>query len=150
MDAILDPGAFSDQERAAAQELPATSRLRIGDPDRKQIHAQQLRELAGINGIRLRAGLPNQLDMKGMGHSHGVLVLGQPRREPLPIERRLGADGDRRRELRQPREHRLDGRRQLTHFRNDLAGGIERAGGDVALMEIEANERHERLPRRLR
>src|ERR1035437_2104464 len=54
------------------------------------------------------------------------------------------------RQCAEPRVHGLDRRRQLPDLREDLTGGIKGTGGVVALMEIEANERHGCLPHRLR
>lgn len=54
------------------------------------------------------------------------------------------------RDVQKTRAHGLDRCRQLTDLGDDPPGVIEGAAGDVALMEIESDERHERLPQRLR
>ena len=89
-------------------------------------------------------------DVKGVGAANGVIVLRELGGQPLPGQRRFEPDRHRARHCAKPRDHGLDCRRQLPDLRDDLTGGIEGTGGDLALMDIEAKERHGRLPHRLR
>ena len=57
-----------------------------------RIAPQQLGKFARIARIGLRARLPNELDVKGMGNTDVVLVLSESGGKPLPIQRGLEAD----------------------------------------------------------
>src|SRR5260221_2878362 len=93
MNPILEPGALTNEKRATAKTLATAPRLDIGNPDRREeIHAEQLRKCARIAWIGLGAGLPNQLDVKGVGDVHRMALLGEARRQPLPVQRRLKPD----------------------------------------------------------
>lgn len=49
VDAILESGAFTHEERATAEQLPARAGLEIRNPDRgKEINAEELGQLARI------------------------------------------------------------------------------------------------------
>ena len=79
VDGILQTRALAHEERAPAQQLPATACLEIRNPDRrKELHAEQFGQLAGINRIGLRARLPDDLHMEGMCHTRAVAMLGEP------------------------------------------------------------------------
>ena len=73
MDAILETGALPHEEGAAPEKLPAFSRGGVRQPDgRKQVHAQELRELPRIDRICFRARLPDELHVEGVGDADDV------------------------------------------------------------------------------
>ncbi len=90
MNAILYLCALPHQERATVKKLPATARVRIRNPDRgKEIYAQQFRELSCIDGVGLRAGLPDKLHLTSVSHAYGV----SGRLEPITSSAPGGIEG---------------------------------------------------------
>lgn len=94
--------------------------------------------------------MPDELDVERVRHADRVLSLGQSGGQPLPIERRFHANRHGARQRGKPGEHRLERGRELPDLREDRPRRIECAARDVALVEIESDDRHERLPQRLR
>ena len=151
MHAIREARALAHEEGASTKELAPPARIEIWNPDRgEEIHAQQLSQFARVDKINLGARLPNARDVKGVGAANGVIVLRELGGQLLPVQRRFEPYRHRARHSAKPRVHGLDRRRQSPDLRDDLTGGIAGTGGEVARMEIESNERHGRLPHRLR
>ncbi len=97
MDAVLDLRALAHEESATVEQLAAPARRGVRNPDRgEQIGAEQFRELAGVDGVRLGACLPDELDLARVGDAHGVALGIELVMEPLPVE----AGEDRRRASR--------------------------------------------------
>ena len=93
VDAILDPGPLTDEERPPVEQLSPPARVEVRHPNRRQqIAAKQFAEFPGIDDVRLRSCLPNQFDLIGIGDVRGVPRLLQPRYEPFPLE--CGFHGD--------------------------------------------------------
>jgi hypothetical protein len=87
MDAILDLCRLSHEKRATMEELPATASVSIGDPYRREeIHPQELGKLSRIDGVGLRASLPDQLNLSGICNPSSVSQRFELIVKPLPVE----------------------------------------------------------------
>ena len=150
-DAVLESGAFADEQGAAAQELTPLTSVGIREPDRrKQIDPEEFGEFARVDRIGLGPRLPNELHVKRVGDACRVPMLRKPSGQPLPVQRRFPPDRHRPWERAEPPKHGLERRGELAYLGDDLTSVIEGARGDVALVKIESDERHDCLPHRLR
>ena len=69
---------------------------RVRDPDgREKVHASELGQLAGVDGVGLRAGLPDELDLVRMGDDDTVAEGRELALQPMPVERCLECEGQR-------------------------------------------------------
>jgi len=99
MNPISDPGALPHQECTTMEKLPATTSIRIRDPDpRKEIYSQQLSELSCVDRIRFGPGLPYELNLPGIGDAHFVSRALEMIVQPLPVESGFHSNSHRGRE----------------------------------------------------
>lgn len=135
MHAVLEHGALPHEEAPATQRLAPGPRLRIRHPQRRQHPgAGEVRELERVDGIRLRARMGDQLHLVRIDDERRVAGGRELAFEPPAVETGLQDDRTGRRQRAEPRGEGRPVGGQAAGRGEERALGIERAGGDVALM----------------
>ncbi|MGH7717791.1 MAG: hypothetical protein ACREON_02950 [Gemmatimonadaceae bacterium] len=102
--------------------------------------------MGGVPGPRL----PHELALARIGDADGVTHRLDLIRQPLPIQGRFHPNSHRCDERPEELRQCVERHRHSAHFGDDATGSVEHARGDVALMQIQPDERHPSLPKYVR
>jgi hypothetical protein len=148
---LADLRALPHEESPAVKERAPAPGVGVGHPHRrKEVHPEQFREFARVDGVSLRARLPDQLDLARVGAADRVPQRLEVLVQPVPVERGFHPDRDRRGKRREDLGDGLERHRQASEHCETSARVIQGAQRDVALVKCESDEGHARLRKWIR